>query len=132
MTTTTLDNAIDPKVLLYDKDGKILLKESLEKLEAMGSATAAKKANRFPRATFGKKGVHDLSTNVVYDSQAAAAKALFPAEHDKNHFYIYEMYKLYPGRFAKIDNGVETVMGETPKAPTTSAPANEITPAPLA
>jgi len=119
------ENAIDPKVLLYDQNGHVLLKESLEKLEAMQAGSALKKANRFPRATFGKKGVHDLSTNVSYDSQAACAKALFPAEHSKNHFYIYEMYKLYPGRFAKIDNGVETVMGEAPKAPAASAPVNE-------
>jgi len=105
------------KMCVYDSEGNVLLEESMKRLQAQfgGIKVPEKKAARF--AGLPPVQVKDLETGVVYQSQSGAAKALFPLEHAKNHFYIREMYKLYPGRFARIEDGKEVAQGVKPVAP---------------
>jgi hypothetical protein len=46
----------------------------------------------------------DTQTGKVYPSQCAMAKAIKPLVFAYNHFYMYKIYKAYPGRFTV--NGV--------------------------
>lgn len=46
--------------------------------------------------------VLDTVTKVEYPSKAACARALFPVEHAKNHFYFEVMNVMFPGRFKTL------------------------------
>jgi hypothetical protein len=122
------------KACVYDSEGNVLLKESLERLASQlgvntGAVVAEKKEPRYADTT--GKPVRDLETGILYQSQAKAAKALAPNATKKdgtpNHFAIYGLYAQFPGRFAKIVNGREVVQGVKPVvAPATvpEVPAN--------
>jgi hypothetical protein len=123
MTIETMNPEAFKKACVYDSEGKVLLKESVERLAAQfgistvgTTAVTAKKEPRYADTT--GKPVRDLETGILYASQAKAAKALAPGAVKKdgtpNHFAIYTLYAQFPGRFAKIINGREVVQGEKP------------------
>jgi hypothetical protein len=41
----------------------------------------------------------DTQTGKVYPSQCAMVRDVAPYDYRYNHFYMYELYKAYPGRF---------------------------------
>ena len=83
MTIETMNPEAFKKACVYDSEGKVLLKESVERLAAQfgistvgTTAVTAKKEPRYADTT--GKPVRDLETGILYASQAKAAKALAP------------------------------------------------------
>jgi hypothetical protein len=118
------------KACVYDSEGNILLKESVDRLYAQLGATppgavVEKKEPRYADTT--GKPVRDLETGILYPSQAKAAKALAPGAVKKdgtpNHFAIYTLYTQFPGRFAKVINGREVIQGTKPVVAPVTTPA---------
>jgi len=115
------------KLAVYDADGNILLKESIDRLIAQlgGTPEVKKSKQRFPDTI--AKPVREIATGKEWPSQAKMAVEIHPGaltkEGKKNNIECYNIYKEFPGRFEVLKDGVWVV--QMPKVTTPVVPTAE-------
>jgi hypothetical protein len=123
------------KASVYDSDGKLLLKESIERLAAQLGVSVSNgtpelapvvKKSRQQYADTTAKPVRDTVTGEEWPSQAKMAQKVRPGEmvkdgSRKNNRGCYGIYQDFPGRYEKLVDGVWVV--QNPVKPAAIVPA---------